>query len=275
MSQSSHPLGRRSSARLLLVAAAVCAGSACNNLTEADPITNRYGSISIRARNASGTTASANATAIFFEAFTAAIPNSALQQTDQCVFAQVDTSTPAVVGVKRAGDQVTLGIAGTNVPLPFDATYQRYATPENTPFVYTSGEQVQVTIPGDASAFPAATIAVRLAEPLIPGAVAVPTSTTPMNFSWNAAGDTTSAIILSLRYANPATSTYPNEQIYCALRDDGAHQLPTTALAAFLASPNDKRVLQMTRWRTREAFIDSRTLLHIATSVDTTLTFQP
>jgi hypothetical protein len=118
---------------------------------------------------------------------------------------------------------------------------------------------------------------VKLAEPLIPGAITVPTTTAPMVFTWNAPepSDTTSAIILSLRYANPATSPYANEQIYCALNDDGTHQLPTSALAAFLASPNDKRSLVMTRWRTREQAVDGRTILHIATSVDTTLKFTP
>lgn len=260
---------------LSLLVGITAASAACTNLTEADPVTNRYGSVSIRARNAPNSRASANATVIFFDAFTAAIPNSALQRTDQCVFAGVDTTTQVIRGVKKAGAQVTLGIAGTDLALGYDETYQRYANPENAPFGYGSGEQVQVTIPGDASSFPASAIAVRLAEPLIPGPVAIPTGTAPMTFTWNAGGDTTSAVILSLRYANPATSTYPNEQIYCSLVDDGSHQLSTANLAAFLASPNDKRVLQMTRWRTRETFVDSRTLLHVATSVDTTIRFQP
>ncbi len=267
--------GRRLMSRLVIIGSAVAALTACTNLTEANPISNRYGSVSIRARNAPNNRATANATVILFEAFTAAVPNSALQQTDQCVYAQVDTSTQVVRGVKKAGAQVTLGIGATNVALPYDETYLRYSNPENTPFSYGSGEQAQISIPGDAGTFPASTIAVRLAEPIIPGVITVPTGTTPMNFSWNAGGDSTSAIILSLRYANPASSTYPNEQIYCSLRDDGAHQLPTSALAAFLASPNDKRVLQITRWRTREALIDSRTILHVASSVDTSLTFQP
>jgi len=265
----------RRTASLSLLAAVTAVGAACTNLTEANPVTNRYGSVSIRASNAPNSRASANATVIFFDAFTAAIPNSALQRTDQCVFAQVDTAAQVIRGVKKAGAQVTLGIAGTDVALGFDETYQRYANPENTPFGYGSGEQVQVTIPGDASTFPASTIAVRLAEPLIPGPVTIPTSTAPMTFTWNAGGDTTSAVILSLRYANPATSTFANEQIYCSLVDDGSHQISTSNLAAFLASPNDKRVLQLTRWRTRETFVDSRTLLHIATSVDTTIRFQP
>ena len=266
---------RRAALRLAAAGACVVAMTACTNLTESNPVSNRYGSISIRARNAPNSQASANATVILFEAYTAAVPNSALQQSDQCVYAAVDTATAVVKGVKKAGPQVSLSYGATSVTMPYDETYFRYANPENTPFSYGAGDVVQVTIPGDAAVYPSSTISVRLAEPIIPGVITVPTGTTPMMFTWNSSNDSTAAIILSLRYANPPTSTYANEQIYCALRDDGAHQLPTTALAAFLASPNDKRALQVTRWRTRETVIDARTILHIATSVDTTLVFQP
>lgn len=267
----------RRRAALRLAAAGICVASmtACTSLTESNPIANRYGSISIRARNAANSRASANATAIIFEAYTAAVPNSALQQSDQCVYAAVDTATPVVKGVKKAGAQVSLSYGATSVAMPYDDLFFRYANPESTPFSYGAGDVVQATIPGDAAVYPSSTISVRLAEPIIPGVITVPTGTTPMAFTWNASNDSTAAIILSLRYANPPTSSYANEQIYCALRDDGAHQLPTSALAAFLASPNAMRALQVTRWRTREAFIDARTILHIATSVDTTLVFQP
>ena len=268
-------VGRGAAGTLATLVTCLAVLSACTSLTEANPTPNRYGSVSIRARNAANSRATANATTIFFEAFTAAVPNSALQQTDQCVYAAVDTVTPLIKGVKRAGAAVSLSVGGANISLPYDDLYFRYANPENTPFTYGAGDIVQVTIPGDAAVYPSSSISVRLAEPIMPGAVRVPTGTSPMAFTWNASNDSTAAIILSLRYANPSTSSYANEQIYCSLRDDGAHQLPTTALAAFLASPNNRRSLQMTRWRTREAFIDARTILHIATSVDTSLTFPP
>lgn len=264
------------STRLALIAPMALVGlNACTNLTQSDVEPNRYGSVSIRAVNAPNSRAKANATAIFFEAYTAAVPNSALQQSDQCVYSAIDTTTVITKGVKKAGSNVTLGVAGTSINLPYDDLYFRYANPETTPFTYAGGDVAQATIPGDAAVFPASTISVKLAEPLYPGPVVIPSGTASMVFSWNGTSDTTSAIILSLRYANPATSTYANEQIYCALRDDGSHQLPSTALAAFLASPNSKRSLVLTRWRTREVSVDARTLLHIATSVDTTIVFQP
>ena len=269
------PRRHRTVARLLLGALSAVVLSACTALDNTAPSTNRYASFSIRAKNTTNNRAIASATAIIFEAYTAGVPNSALQRTDQCVYAAVDTATAIVKGVKKAGNPATLGIAGTVVNLPYDDILFRYATPENITFSYTRGDVAQASIPGDPSVYPAASISVPLAEPIVPGIIKIPAGTEAMSFTWNAAIDSTSSIILSLRYANPATSPYANEQIYCSLNDDGAHLLPTTVLTAFLASPNSMRSLQLTRWRTRESFPDARTILHVASSVDTTLTFPP
>lgn len=260
--------------RVVLVTAAATL-AACGGLTDSTPTPNRYGSVSIRARATSPTTASANATAIFFDAFTAAVPNSQLQRDDRCEYAAVDTTTLVARGVKRAGSEVTLSVGGSNVVLPYDAGNLRYANGFASPFTYAVGDNVQASIPGEGENYPSANISVRLAEPLNAGPIVVPTGTNPMTFTWTLSADTTSAIILSLRYANPSTSSFANEQIYCSLRDDGTHQIPQSQLTAFLASPNNKRSLVMTRWRTQESLVDSRTLLHIATSIDTTITFQP
>lgn len=249
--------------------------TACDSLDQTAPTANRYASFSIRGKNAPNNRATASATAIIFEAYTAGVPNSALNRTDQCVFSAVDTSTAPVKGVKKAGQTATLGIGGTTVPMPYEDALFRYATPENVTFSYNRGDVVSASIPGNADVYPAVTISVPLAEALIPGPITIPTGAEPMRFTWNGPTDSTSAIILSLRYANPATSAFANEQIYCALNDDGAHQLSSAGLTAFMASPNSKRSLTMTRWRTREAFPDSRTILHIASSVDTTMTFPP
>ena len=113
----------------------------------------------------------------------------------------------------------------------------------------------------------------RLAETLIPGAVAIPAPGASLSVTWNASTDTTAAILLSLKYNNPTTSSYPNEQIFCALKDDGKFEIPPSGLTAFLAAPNSSRSLRLTRWRTRETLIDPKTILHIATSIDTTVKF--
>jgi hypothetical protein len=79
---------------------------------------------------------------------------------------------------------------------------------------------------------------------------------------------------LQLVYANPATLTVANEQLYCVLRDDGSTTLPSAALAPFLASPNAVRALRLLRWRTNELRLDERTLLHVASTNDTLITFR-
>lgn len=274
MEHLATPSKLRTTGQWALLVMAAMVGTACTGLTESNPTPNRYGSISVRARANSATGATATASAIFFEAFTAAVPNSALQRDDRCEFAAVDTTTPVTRGVKRAGAQLTLAIGGRSVAMPFDAGNLRYSS-AGTSFAYTAGETVQAAVPGEDLTFPAATIGVLLAEPLIPGPVSVPAANDPMIFTWNASADTSSAIIVSLRYANPSTSTYANEQIYCSLKDDGTHQISATSLQAFRASPSNRRSLVITRWRTRETLLDARTLLHIATSVDTALVIQP
>ncbi len=275
MSRVQFPRPHRSVVRRLSASVVGLACLGCNGLTSADPVTNRYGAVSIIGRNAANNRAVANATVILFEAFTTALPSSELQQSDNCVYAPVDTNVTVARGVQKAGPLVNLAVGSATYPMTYDDRNLRYATDAAVPFSYVVGDSAQLTIPGDPAVFPATSIKVRLAEPLLPGAVSVPTGTTPMVFTWNAGRDTSSAIILSLRYANPASSAFANEQIYCSLKDDGTHQLPTSALAAFVASPNDKRRLQITRWRTRELRVDGRTFLHIASSIDTTLVFQP
>lgn len=261
--------------RAVPLVALALAASACTSLTDAGLSPNRYAAVNVLAKNAANNRATANATMVVFEAFTPVLPNSLTQQSDQCVFAAVDTSTSVTRGVKKAGESVSLAVGATSVSMPFDAAFARYANAAGAPFSYGVGDVAQVTVPGDPAVYPAASISVKLAEPIVPGAVSIPAGTEPMVFTWNATNDSTAAVILSLRYANPANSTYANEQIYCALKDDGTHQISTTALANFLASPASKRSFVMTRWRTKEALVDSRTGIHIVSSVDTTVVFQP
>ena len=253
--------------------AATTAAAACSKLTESNPTPNRYGAVNIKAHGASASSASANATVIFFEAFSAAVPSSVLQATDQCAYATVDTATTFTTGVKKAGDQVTLSIGTKTVNLPYESGLFRYANVATSPFNYSSGDAVVANIPGATDGFPSASISVRLAETLIPGAVAIPTPAAPLVVTWNASSDTTAAILLSLRYSNPTTSSYPNEQIFCSLKDDGKFEIPASGLTAFLAAPNASRSLRLTRWRTRESLLDPKTILHIATSIDTTVKF--
>ncbi len=115
----------------------------------------------------------------------------------------------------------------------------------------------------------ASTVTVRLAEPIIPEDITTPLANSDMAVRWNA-GDATSAIILTIRYANPANSTYANEQLLCSLRDDGSEDILSTALGPFLLSPANMRSVKLTRWRTQVVQPDTRSILHIVSTVDST-----
>lgn len=258
-------------ATMVLLAASV---AGCSSLTENNlPTINRYGAVNITGRTTSATQARATATVIFFEALSVAAPSSTLQQSDDCVFSAVDTVTSETQGQNRAGTTIGFTAGATALQLAYSDALRRYATPVGEPFTYSVGEQAQITIPGATDVFPAQTISVKLAEPIVPGVLPEPVSGQPYTVTWNGTNDPTAAIILSVRYANPSTATFANEQIYCALRDDGSHTLTPAAMAAFVTSPRARRSVVLTRWRTNELQPDARTLLHVATSVDTTVVF--
>ena len=266
--------GNRSSRRALALLAFIGVTVGCNKLTEFNGETSRYGAIDIRGKSTSATAVNGSATAIFFEAINAVVPNSATQQNDACVYALVDTTTSVVSGQNRVGDSLSFMVGGNVVPLPFEPLNLRYITSSTQPFSYQSGDVAQISIPGSGDLFPSASITVKLAEPVIPGVITLPAVGQSLALSWNATNDPTAAMLISVRYANPSTSSYANEQIYCSVKDDGIFEIPASGLSGLLASPAALRSLRFTRYRTNELQIDSRTLLHVATTVDTVLTFQ-
>lgn len=244
---------------------------ACGSVTDSYTTPNRFGAISISARNASATQGTALATMVVFEALSVSVPNSALQQSDQCVYASVDTSTTPVRGQFRAGESIGMTVGGASLTLPYSTSLLRYATPDGSPFTYTVGDEAQVTVPGDNDGFPASSIGVKLAEPIVPEPVPTPVIGQPLTIRWNGTGDPSAAVILSLRYANPASSTWANEQIYCAVADDGVHDIPSGGMGVLLAGPASLRSLTITRWRTNEKVLNDKTLLHIVSTIDTTV----
>ncbi len=255
---------------VLLGAAAL---SACSSLTETNTKLSNYGSITITAKNAAAGRASATVNAVFFQGLSASAPNSAVQQGDQCVYSLIDSTTGASTGSLRAGDNLALTWAGTNVAMPFSTAFSRYEPVAGTALTYAPGDAATISVPGLAGSFPAASISVKLAEPILPGPLALPASGSPLDVTWNASNDVTAAIILSVRYGATPTATAQNEQIYCALKDDGAFQVPATGLGAFFASPSALRSITLIRWRTQEVRPNSLSLLHVVSTVDTIVRF--
>ena len=212
----------------------------------------------------------------FFSRRTPRISRDSRTPLNYCQYSVVDTTTAPLAGGISGGTPLTYlfgrGAIFNTVDVPYDAANKRYVA--GSPTTYTSGDSLKVLVTGDVTGFPASTVSVRLAEPLTPEPVVLPAAGLPMLVRWNASPDTTSAIIISLKYANPANSPYPNEQILCSLKDDGTEDLPATALAPVLASPASMRSLTLTRWRTQYVTPSTTSLLHVVTSIDTVIKLQ-
>jgi hypothetical protein len=243
-----------------------CAGTTENVLTA-----QKYGAVNFVAKRTGTATAAAAASVVAFEDAGIQVPNSALQQNDQCVYANVDTSTTIARGDRSAGESVTIAVAGVTRSLPYVAAEKRYATTASTPISYTAGDVAQVTIPGNGASFPAMSGSVKLAEPLELGPLTLPAAGANLTVTWNGTNDPTAAVILQIKYPNPVASSYANEQVYCALRDDGSVVLPGGLLNPFTVAAT-KRTLTLVRWRTNIASKDGATL-HLTASTDTTYVF--
>ena len=257
----------------IAVLLSVVALTACSNVTEIDTKLTNYGAVTITGKNASAGRATATINAVFFQGLAATAPNSSLQQGDQCAYAVIDSTAGGATGSLKVGESLALSVAGTSIAMPFSTAFSRYEPPTGTLLSYGAGDAATVTVPGVAGAFPAAAISVKLAEPILPGRLVIPAAGLPLDVTWNATNDPSAAIILSVRYGATPTSTVQNEQIYCALKDDGAFQVPASGLAALLASPSALRSATLIRWRTQEVRPDSSSLLHIVSTVDTIVRF--
>lgn len=259
--------------RAVLSLLAVATLLACGNLSTVDEQPNRYAALNMVAQNNGSGAARGTATLVFFKGGNVTVPNSALSQFDQCIISALDTTTLVSTGMNPIGGSPALAVGTRNLPLTYNTSLARYETTAAQPFTYTTGESATITIPDGGSVFPAATLTVKLAEPIIPTAVTLPAANADWALRWNGANDDLSSIQLQLSYATTATATRANEQVYCVLKDDGAAAIPAVYLTGFLSSPNARRAMRMLRWRTNERVLDRSTLLHVASTVDTIITF--
>jgi hypothetical protein len=174
-------------------------------------------------------------------------------------------------GDRSAGDAISIVVAGVTRSLPYSTSDQRYATPAGAPITYAAGDVAQVSVPGNGNSFPAMSGTVKLAEPIELGPLNTPTSGANLTVTWNGTNDASAAVILQIKYPNPVTSTYANEQVYCALKDDGSVNIPAGLLNPFLVA-SSKRSLTLVRWRTNLVSANGANL-HFTASTDTTVVF--
>jgi hypothetical protein len=252
-----------------VILAAVAMLTGCSGIADDAPPLEKYGAVNFLGKRTGSNTASAVTTVVFFEAVGLQIPNSSLQQTDQCVFSPVDTLPTAARGDRKAGSAIGITVGGSTRQLTYVDAEQRYITPVGQPIRYAVGDVGQVTVPGDGTNFPAISGSVKLVEPLEVGPVVVPAAGQNMSVTWNGTNDPTAAIILQLKYPNPAATSFANEQVYCALKDDGAVVIPGGLLTQFQAA-GTRRSLTLVRWRTN-LVSNNDARLHLTSSIDTTV----
>ncbi len=252
---------------LLLLSLSSVALSACSDLSSPPQELRRWGSVVVSATMNPDTTVGATVTAKFFNATLVAVTNSIeAAQTDACTIFGVDTTTSEVIGEKKAGDALTFAYGSETVELDWVPVQYRYDSPLTSPFSYVAGASGTITVPGSDD-YPGGTVSVLLAEPLTPGEVVV-SHGQPLSLTWNGSSSGTSAILVNLLYAWPATSNYANRMVACELKDDGTAVIPGGLLADFHESSTAFRKLTMTRFRTNYKELDDKTQLHINSSVE-------
>lgn len=252
---------------LLLLCFTGVALSACSDLSSKPQEMRRWGSVVVSGTMNPDSTVRATVTAKFFNATVVAVTNSVeAAQTDACTTFGIDTTTSEVIGEKKAGDVLTFAYGAESVELDWVPVQFRYDSPLAAPFSYAAGVTGTITVPGSDD-YPGGNVSVLLAEPLIPEEVVV-TSGQPISLSWNGSSSGTSAILVNLLYAWPATTGYANRMVSCELKDDGSAVIPGGLLVDFHESSLAFRKLTMTRFRTNYKELDDKTQLHINSSVE-------
>lgn len=122
---------------------------------------------------------------------------------------------------------------------------------------FTPGDSMDITVPGSPAGFPSVITKARTSESFTHDPVAVPVTVQPISFTWTAAPQPGSNMVLSLRYANAQAAGEVNEQIYCGFVDDGTGTIPSTLVTGWMNSLDGRRSVRATRLRTREMLVGS------------------
>lgn len=262
---------RKRSSLFLLAATLVFAG--CSDLNAPQQELWTFGSIVLDGQNASETEVDATAMAIFFRSASAAIIYSDSMRNDRCDITNIDTTTVDVEGQLRAGETLSLQISGSQYDMAWSNFFARYQVEEPPVIRYTAGNTVQISVPSS-DEFPATSVSVLAAEPLLAPPVATGEGSQPLTVTWNASSNNTTAILLSLRYATSPTVGYGDRQIVCELRDSGQATISGATLQEFRNSPIADRSLTLTRLRSNHVTLPNNNLLHVLSTVKTSVPLQ-
>jgi len=211
------------------------------------PAPTRYGALALNSSGAPDGAPSLVPTAAFFQGNVRSIPNSRAAD-DQCSIGGFSDTEETGSGGQPlpAGDAIVMSLSGTQVTLaPVGVTAPgTYAIAGGARVPFTPGDVASFTIPGAEGGFPASQTQVRTVLPFTFDAVPVSPGGSDITLRWTPPGDTSSAMTVSLRYAAPGARTL-NEEIFCALIDDGEHVLDAAQVARWQQSAGPREVLAL------------------------------
>lgn len=240
----------------LAITAAACTNKAA---TSDGDSSYRVGSLTF-AGQSNGTVTTGRPNGFFFNSLSVSLPSSR-NPSDSCQIAPFDTTNSIQSGNLNAGAPITATVkGGASSSMSYDPTLQLY--PVGPAVTYAAGDTVSFSVPGNGAFFPAAIAPIRTAEPFtISSLGSLGPGSTPLHITWTGSGDSTSAMLFSIRYAaSPATSGI-NEAIVCNGKDDGSFDVPGAYLTRLQNSQGPRRELVMTRYRTAYKPIDDRTVI--------------
>jgi hypothetical protein len=211
------------------------------------PAPTRFAAFTLNSSGAPDGAPSVVPSAAFFQGNVGNIPNSRGAD-DRCsIGGFTATEEPASGGQPLpAGDAITMSLSGTQVTLaPVGVTAPgTYAVAGGARVPFTPGDVASFTIPGAEGGFPASQTQVRTVLPFAFDAVPVPSVGSDVTLRWTPPGDTSSAMTVSLRYAAPGAAAL-NEELFCALIDDGEHVIDAAELARWQQSAGPREVLAL------------------------------
>jgi len=173
---------------------------------------------------------------------------------DSCFIAPYTNSTGSttVFQTIEAGPVIFTRVAGVREDSLFPVVSggqlsYRPRVGERIPFI--PGDSLEITVPGAPVGFPSVVTKTRTSEAFTHDPIAIPTTASPITFTWTAAPQPGSTMILSLRYANATSTGGVNEQIYCGFIDDGSGTIPASLTDGWVNALDGRRDTRASRYR--------------------------
>ncbi|MGI8496463.1 MAG: hypothetical protein ACR2OG_02620 [Gemmatimonadaceae bacterium] len=240
--------------------------AACSSVTD-NRATLDYGVITLGTAG-DGPAYSTRPVAVFYRTSGVQLPTSTISR-DSCAIlpfsASPVISRDTLVYV-NAGDSiaVTLGTSSGQLKPASQNGVQSYVLPGIGGLSYSPGDVATFTVPGVATGFPAASISAKTSEAFVLGSVTTaPAVGQGIPITWTPAGDAASKLQLSLEYATVG-STVLDQQIACALVDDGAAVIPAALVGGWRDAAGGLRHIDASRIRISHRDLGSAQLLVIS-----------